>query len=225
MKQTIVIVGNGPICAHAAERIAEAAYVIRFNECRSFPEAPGRTDVVAVCNTGRPGRAMASSRSWRRHPAVRDASEIWSVRDPEKFAEIRGPLSASHPDLSDLCDDYTGGFAAFAAETGKGHRILARSIHEHVDAELAAFDPPPYIVPSSGMLVIAAVLRQFRGHVATLAGFSHQGWEGHPFSTERRLVDALVIAGRLRRLDRDAAEEPSAWATLVGRSAAAHDSL
>lgn len=231
-----MIVGNGPICARAAAKIAEAAYVIRFNECRSFPQAPGRTDVIAVCNTGRPGKAMASSISWRRHPAVRAASEIWCVRDPEKFAEMRGPLSASHPDLYDLCDDYTGGFAAFAAETGKVHRILARSIHEHVDAQLAAFDPPPYVVPSSGMLVIAAVLQQvrsqrfqgqrFRGHATALAGFSHQGWEGHPFPAEQRLVEALITAGRLQRLDHDTAEEPPpAWAKLAGRPTAAAETM
>lgn len=222
LKQAITIVGNGPIGALAAAGIAEAAYVIRFNECRSFPEAPGRTDVVAVSNTGRPGMGMVSSSAWRRHPAVRDASEIWCVRDPEKFAEMRGPLSASHPDLYDFCDDYTDGFAAFAAETGKVHRILGRSIHEHVDAQLAAFDPPPYVVPSSGVVVIAAVLQRFPDHAVALAGFSHQGWEWHPFSAERGLVDALIAAGRLQRFGHNAAEDPSSAGTrLAGRSVTA----
>lgn len=199
LQQTVMIVGNGPVDALAAARIAEAAYVIRFNDCRSFPDSRGRTDVVAVCNTGRPGLAMLSSRSWRRHPAVRDAAEIWSVRDPQKFAEMRGPLSARHPELQDFCDDHTAGFAAFAAETGKLHRILARSIHEQVDAQLAAFDPPPYIVPSSGAIVIAAALQWFPDRAVALAGFSHQGADCHPFPAERRFVDALVAAGRLHR--------------------------
>ena len=222
LKQTIMIVGNGPISALAAAKTAEASYVIRFNECRSFPEAPGRTDVVAVSNTGRPGRGMTSSSAWRQHPAVRDASEIWCVRDPEKFAEMRGPLSVSHPDLHDFCDDYTDGFAAFAAETGKRHRILARSIHEHVDTQLAAFGPPPYIVPSSGLIVIAAVLQWFPDRAVALAGFSHQGWEWHPFSAERCLIDALITTGRLQRLDHDPAEGPSSTETgLAGRSAKA----
>jgi hypothetical protein len=215
LKRTIMIVGNGPIGAFAAAKIAQAAYVIRFNECRSFAEAPGRTDVVAVSNTGRPGMGMVSSSSWRRHPAIRDASEIWCVRDPGKFEEMRGPLSLSHPDLHDFCDDYTDGFAAFAAETGKVHRILARSIHEHVEAQLAALDPPPYVVPSSGVVVIAAVLQRFQDHAVALAGFSHQGWEWHPFAAERRLVDALATAGRLQRFGHDAADDQSSAGTSV----------
>lgn len=220
MQQTVMIVGNGPIGALAAAGIAGAAYVIRFNDCRSFPEARGRTDVVAVCNTGRPGLAMLSRPSWRRHPAIRDASEIWSVRDPQKFAEMRGPLSASHPDLHDFCDDHTNGFAAFAAETGKVHRILARSIHEHVDAQLAAFDPPPYIVPSSGAVVIAAALQWFPDHAVALAGFTHQGSDCHPFSAERRFVDALVAAGRLHRVSPDE-DLSSAGIALAGSPATA----
>jgi hypothetical protein len=37
--------------------------------------------------------------------------------------------------------------------------LVARSVHEHVDAQLANFDTPSYIVPSSGMIVIDWVLQ------------------------------------------------------------------
>ncbi|TSD82898.1 Urease operon accessory protein [Mycobacterium sp. KBS0706] len=225
MTQSIVIVGNGPIGARAAARIATAEIVVRFNECRSFPESPGRTDVVAVCNTGRPGKAMLSSTVWRTHPAVVEASEIWCVRDPDKFARMRGPLAVTHPELDDFCDDYTEGFARFAAETGKMNRILPGALHESVDAQLAAFDPPPYVVPSSGLIVLSEVVRRYPGDHLALAGFTHEGWEWHPFSAERSMVDGLIAAGRLQRLQADdpaaaCSVAPNASFTSCGAAAA-----
>jgi hypothetical protein len=105
-----MIVGNGDIGEKGAAAIAAADFVIRFNGCRSYEASPGRSDVVAVCNTGRPAKAMLGSEQWTGHPAVREAEAIWSVRDPEKFAAMRASLAVSHPDLDDFCDDYTNEF-------------------------------------------------------------------------------------------------------------------
>lgn len=196
---TVVIVGNGPITSGAESEIAAASLVVRFNECRSFEHSRGRTDVVAVCNTGRPGRSMLSSSAWRDHPAVRAASEIWCVRHPIKFAELRQHLALSHPELGDFCDDYTGGFEAYATSAGKACRILSRSTHDAVELCLSKFAPPPYVVPSSGLIVIAEVIRRHPGRDVAIVGFSHEGWEWHPFSAERGLVDAWVAARRVRR--------------------------
>ncbi len=81
--------------------------------------------------------------------------------------------------------------------------------------KLAAFAPPPYIVPSSGAVVIAAALQWFSDHAVALAGFTHQGSDCHPFSAERRFVDALVAAGRLHRVSPD--EDLSSAGIGVGR--------
>lgn len=202
MTRKIVIVGNGEIGKEGAAAIAAADFVIRFNECRSYAASPGRTDVVAVCNTGRPGKAMSGSDAWRNHRAVIEASEIWSVRDPEKFAAFKAPLAVSHPDLDDFCDDYTSQFNVFCEDAGKRHVVVQKSIHEAVEAELAAFNPAPYVVPSSGMIVIAETFRQFPDADILLSGFNHTGWEWHPFAAERQLVDSYVAAGRITRLPR-----------------------
>ncbi|MBB2696558.1 Urease operon accessory protein [Rhizobium phaseoli] len=196
----IVIVGNGEVGEGEAGIIDAADFVVRFNDCRSYGAGGSRTDAVAVCNTGRPAKAMLGSREWRTHPGVKSAREIWSVRDPDKFAAMRAPLAVSHPDLDDFCDDYTDAFSAFCAETGKMHVVIDTSIHEAVDASLSAFAPAPYVVPSSGMIVIAEVLSKFPGAEVMLAGFGHVGWEWHPFAAERQLVDSYIAAGRLRRL-------------------------
>jgi hypothetical protein len=55
------------------------------------------------------------------------------------------------------------------------------------------------VVPSSGLIVIAEVMTSRPDDDIVLAGFGHVGWDGHPFAAERKLVDAYVEAGRLRR--------------------------
>ncbi|WP_171898275.1 Urease operon accessory protein [Rhizobium leguminosarum] len=195
-----MIVGNGEIAEAEAGIIDAADFVIRFNDCRSYGAGGSRTHAVAVCNTGRPAKAMLGSQDWRTHPGVVSAGEIWSVRDPEKFAAMGAPLAVSHPELDDFCDDYTDAFSAFCANAGKTHVVIDKSIHEAVDASLSAFAPAPYVVPSSGMIVIAEVLNNYPEAEVTLAGFGHAGWEWHPFAAERQLVDSYIAAGRLRRL-------------------------
>lgn len=199
-RRSVIIVGNGEIAAGAATVIDAADLVIRFNDCRSMGAGGSRTDVVAVCNTGRPARAMLGSAEWRKSPAVAAASEIWSVRDPGKFAALRAPLAISHPELDDFCDDYTDQFTAFCQATGKRHVVIDQSIHEGVDAALADHDPGSYVVPSSGLIVIAEVMARHPDDDIAITGFSHTGWEEHPFAAEKRLVDAYVSRGRLRRL-------------------------
>lgn len=202
--RTIMIVGNGPVAAGAAAIIDAADLVIRFNDCRSRGAGGSRTDIVAVCNTGRPALSMLGGGNWKNSAAVRQASAIWCVRSAAKFESLRSQLAHSHPDLDDLCDDYSSGFRAFAKATGRAFHAVPASIHDHVDTGLRAHDPDPYVVPSSGLIIIAEVLAHWRqpDDRIVLAGFGHAGWEWHPFDAERRYVDALVAQRQLSRLDR-----------------------
>ncbi|MCW0000836.1 Urease operon accessory protein [Pararhizobium sp. YC-54] len=201
--RTIMIVGNGPVPDAAVVIIDAADLVIRFNDCRGAGE--GKTDIVAVCNTGRPALAMLGGGRWKTSAAVRQASAIWCVRAAEKFEMLRPEIERRHPDLDDLCDDYTDGFRAFAKATGRSFHVVPPSTHEEVDAGLNRFDPGEYVVPSSGLIVIAEVLAHWRqpGDRVVLAGFGHAGWEWHPFAAERRYVDDLISKGRLFRLDQN----------------------
>ena len=202
MGRNIVIVGNGSAPPCAAAMIDSSDLVIRFNDCRSFHNTGTRTDIVAVCNTGRPARAMTSSPLWQNHPAVSSASTIWCVRNGQKFRELRDDLRESHPELDDFCDDMTPDFAAFAAATGKALTVIPRDVHDRLDRDLARVGTQRYVVPSSGLLAIGYVLDEIAGPDDTIhvTGFDHQGWDGHPFDAERRLVNMLVASGRLNRL-------------------------
>lgn len=202
--RSIVIVGNGPIPSGFAGTIDAADLVIRFNDCRSAGALGGeKTDIVAVCNTGRPALSMLSGGRWKSLPTVRRAGAIWCTRDSARFAALRARLARSHPDLDDFCDDYTDGFRSFAAATGRAFQSLPASVHEGLDATLLPFRPSAYVVPSSGALVIAYVMETLAQPQDTvlLAGFSHQGWAWHPFAAERLYVDGLVAEGRIARAD------------------------
>ncbi|OCP02395.1 MULTISPECIES: Urease operon accessory protein [unclassified Ensifer] len=201
-RRVIMIVGNGEVPDGAGATIDAADIVVRFNDCRSVGAGGQKTDIVAVCNTGRPGLAMLGGGRWKTNAAVRQAREIWCVRTGARFAAMRAGLAETHPDLDDFCDDYTVGFESFSRSTGRSFRIVPVAVHDQVDRDLAGYAPDRYVVPSSGMIVIADIL----AHLATpvddvvLAGFGHVGWLWHPFAAERRYVDALAASGRLRRL-------------------------
>ncbi|MCG5479349.1 Urease operon accessory protein [Sinorhizobium alkalisoli] len=201
--RVVMIVGNGEVPEGAAAMIDTADLVIRFNDCRSIGKGGSKTDIIAVCNTGRPALAMLGGGRWKTSDPVRQAREIWSVRSGAKFAAMRAGLAATHPDLDDFCDDYTAGFESFARATGRKHRAVPAETQERLERDLARFEPSPYVVPSSGLVAVADILLNAAssGDRIVLAGFGHSGWAWHPFAAERRYVDALAADGRLRRLD------------------------
>lgn len=196
----ILLVGNGPISSAARPFIDEASFVVRFNDCRSYSDLPGPTHAVAVCNTGRPGRAMPASATWQSHPAIREARELWCVRNPGKFLELKDSITGNWPDLADFCDDHTARFATCPAAAGKDFLVFDRGIHDEVDRDLADFAPSPYVVPSSGMLALHYVLQRFPHLRVILVGFTHQGWKWHPFTAEKALVDRYIHLGQVARL-------------------------
>jgi hypothetical protein len=63
-------VRTGAFAPSDASRFDECDIVIRFNDCQWVGEGGLRTDVVAVCNTGRPAYAMIRQRSWREKVAI-----------------------------------------------------------------------------------------------------------------------------------------------------------
>lgn len=205
-----MIVGNGPVGPEASRQTVEADLVVRFNDCRSAGETAARTDIVVVCNTGRPGKKMLEDPSWRAQKAVASAGEIWCVRDPAKFAELRAPLAVTHPELDDFCDDYTDGFRSFTAAEGKAFRVVPREVHDRLDEALIPLSPVPYVVPSTGLVTIADLIEN---HLADddrilLAGFSHQGWEWHPWEAERLYLEPYEASGFITRIRENEQQRP-----------------
>jgi hypothetical protein len=202
MARRIMLVGNGEIGDGVADLIDSADLVMRFNDCRSVGAGGGKTDIVAVCNTGRPGKAMTEGAGWACNKSVWLASSIWCVRDPQKFRAMQPGVLRDHPELDDFSDDYTDGFAHYARQNGKDFHIIPGATQEALDRALAAYAPEPYVVPSTGAVAIAEFLAHYRkpGDEIFLAGFGHEGWDGHPWNAERQWVDDLMARGQLARL-------------------------
>ncbi len=202
MPNRIVIFGNGELGA-AAQLAHRSELVIRFNDCRSAGEFAARTDIVAVCNTGRPAKEMLEGDAWRSSDAVLAASGICCVRAPERYAKMRSEMVDTYPELDDYCDDYTEEFERFARETGKDLMVVPAATHEQLEAELKELGANDFVSPSSGLLLTAAVLETLAGpgDEVVIAGFSHQGWALHPWTAEKRWVDARVAEGRLLRAE------------------------
>jgi hypothetical protein len=202
MDRRVIIVGNGEIGDGVADFIDSADLVMRFNDCRSVGPGGGKTDIVAVCNTGRPGKAMTEGSSWAGNRSVWLASAIWCVRDPQTFKAMKPAILRTHPELDDFCNDYTDGFADYARQNGKDFHIIPGATHEALDRALAIHKPAPYVVPSSGAVAIAQFLAHHRkpGDTVFLAGFGHLGWDGHPWDAERTWVEDLIRRGQLARL-------------------------
>lgn len=201
MGRRIAIVGNGELGA-AVPLAYDSDFVIRFNECGSAGDAATRTDVVAVCNTGRPPKSMLAG-AWRTSEAVASAGAIWAVRAAERYARMRPELAKTHPELGDYCDDYTAQLEAFAHGQGKDFRVISAALHEQVEAELEVLGAGDFVSPSSGLLVIADVLENHAqaDDEVMIAGFSHEGWEHHPWEAERSWVEARIADGRLGRAE------------------------
>lgn len=205
MARRVMIIGNGDIGEGFAGLIDASDLVIRFNDCRSAGAGGERTDIVVVCNTGRPGKAMTEGPGWACNRSVWLASSIWCVRDPAKFRAMRPALLRDYPELDDFCDDYTDGFADYARNNGKDFHIIPASTHEALDRTLGAFSPEPYVVPSTGAVAIAEFITHYSkpGDKLFLAGFGHQGWDGHPWEAEKAWVEGLMSSGAIARLSTD----------------------
>ena len=205
MARRIMIVGNGEIAEGLAELIDAADLVMRFNDCRSVGRGGGKTDIVTVCNTGRPGKAMTEGSGWACNKSVWLASSIWCVRDPRKFKAMQSGILRDHPELEDFCDDYTDDFADYARQNGKDFHIVPAATHEALDRKFADYASEPYVVPSTGAVAITEVLDHYRdpGDQVFLAGFGHQGWDGHPWAAEKAWVEDLIRHGLLARLSID----------------------
>lgn len=197
-----MIVGNAPPRRDLRNEIDGADIVIRFNDCRTHGGDTGtRSDIVAVCNTGRPAKSMLEG-AWRDHPAVRSAEAIWCVRNPEAMASRRASILERRPDLDDFFDDRTAELEAVAATRGADCVVLPAEVHDRLDERLGAIAGDSYVLPSTGLFAIDHVLHHFASPADRVAitGFDHEGWEGHPFSAERQLVDRFAAEGSLRRL-------------------------
>ncbi|MEK1890731.1 MAG: hypothetical protein AAAB35_24845 [Phyllobacterium sp.] len=70
-RKTMFIVGNGPIKDNLSEEVDRSDLVVRFNEPKSSKGMSGvKTDILFVCNSGKPMQRRLTDPSYFASPIV-----------------------------------------------------------------------------------------------------------------------------------------------------------
>ena len=179
----IALVGNAPVSPQLAREIDAHEQVIRFNRCLNFGDAGTKTDVLVLCNTGGSAKAFVDYPAWLNWDAIRAAGEVWFPSHPETLppCEDRDAHNFNFgPQLAGMLD-------------GKPWQYLPADLQRLRWKALDPFKPEKGKQPSTGLTVMVylgstrRILNRLR---VSLYGFSHEGWEGHPWAAEKAYVDA-----------------------------------
>lgn len=207
----IAVVGNAEVRKDHSSFIDSCDVVIRLNLRCGLPSLTHRrvgnkTDIL-----GYSPRAVRLVLEDREHAEqvklfANGAQRIWFlgprlwfrprprgiIRFLARQEELEFDASASMLKLLELEDRQTEYFT----------RGFRRSVARKVRALDAAAGKT---FPSAGMVVIQRVLEdpEFERHQKYLVGFTFEGWQGHPFAAERRLVEAHSAKGLLHVLPVD----------------------
>ncbi len=200
----LVIVGNAPLAFDCSELIDRAEVVVRINECKGATTRCGtRTTVLCINNTGFPARRYIADTPFRNHPLCVGAREIWFPRHAGIHEAFVAGVAPDRPrgSYEDLTEE-------IIQANGLGDRVLLRfsqelnaSVFDALQSTMRRHGTPEgsFECPSTGMLLIAHVLAApaYRNHEIHLIGFRFRGWAGHPWQSERRLVEEYARSGKL----------------------------
>ncbi len=185
--RSIALVGNGPLPPGEGEVIDQHDLVVRFNSCSSYGEGGYRTDVLVLTNTGEPAKVFASNDTAINENALISARVFWIARSPELVARER----ERYPDQAAYWTDHATEIIRNRVGS-RPFRFLDAKIYWSAQEELKKYGATDGHQPSTGMLALFHIKNTmwwpFR---VTLFGFTHEGWEGHPWQAERALIDQM----------------------------------
>lgn len=173
---SIALVGNGPVGRRAASTIDGHDVVVRINRAPLCGAAGTRTDILAML----PPVQLTSiaEHSLPINPrALGGARELW-------FLAEETPAEAE---------------AAERLALGRPVRWFGPALADMARRRLRPHQPTGKLTPSTGLILIFALLALMPEADIVLFGFTHEGSKRHLWSGERRLVEDLIDAGRIRR--------------------------
>lgn len=196
----IVVVGSAPLQIDYGNLVDSSEIVVRFNDCKNFGGASGqRTDIIYVNNTGSPAMRYINERPFALK-AYCQSAVIWFVRDSSTHHAHFNKVKSSFPrypvtDLDDLSERIIGSNELQGKEI---HRI-SRAFNEDIFKKLSMLSKKPFICPSTGFFGLMHVLTNpaYKSCQVHALGFGFEGWKGHPWSAEKKLINNYVLSGRL----------------------------
>lgn len=212
----IVVVGSAPIHIDYSTFVDDAEVVVRFNDCKNIGGASGhKTDILFVNNTGSPAMRYIAERPFALKSCCQSAV-IWFVRDSvvhhAHFQKVK-TIFQRYPvtDLDDLTEQIIDANQLQDRET---HRV-SRAFNEEIFDKLSLLSSSPFICPSTGFIGLMHILADsaYTNCEIHVVGFGFEGWKGHPWSAEKKLINRYVLDGRLT-IHPNTLPPPGIWARV-----------
>jgi len=214
----LIIVGSAPLDRDFSRFIENCDCVVRFNNCKNYGGFSGtRTDILFLSNSGDPAmhRTLAfllqdrtPDQVQREMPYVHKANTVWFVRprNPELLEHLNSkiednvPMKAAEIGYNRHGRDLAGEITRSLKIPEDKIRIVSPAFHSDIWERLISLGPTEAVVPSTGIIGIETVLKDpmFKKYKQKfLLGFGWEGWIGHPWELEKKLVQKYLNQGLL----------------------------
>lgn len=193
----MVILGNAPMSMDMSDYIDASDLVVRFNECQNYGIGTGsKADILCINNFGQPAEEWIKYRTYQKLPCVGRTREIWLPRSTS-LLEHRRTVRDRHFDptrFRDLGDELIDSNQLRDKTVVK----FSDELNARVLAELKALSLGQFREPSTGILAISYILseQRFDDYRKVILGFTFEGWKGHPWSSEKALVERYIAEGK-----------------------------
>ena len=179
----IAVVGNGPVDPAVRFDIDAHHLVVRFNSCQNYGSSGWRTDILVIVNTGPQGQRLAYEPGAINAEALVSAKEFWFPYSQDLIETVmldsREPL---------LWSNFTPDIVAQRLE-GRPSKTFSTTEYWASRRLLMDLGAGTEQRASTGMQTLFHIRENYQPCRVTLYGFSHTGWDGHPWNAERALVD------------------------------------
>jgi hypothetical protein len=187
-RKDIALVGNGPITEDYRSFISEHEIVVRMNLCANLDKTGDKTDFIALVNSGRSVMVIFDNAE-ALEPARRNCKKIWIVRHTSVVASLKKNFFYNKD------DPYEGRDFSFRIA-----RKFAPTPCEMFEANI--WEDASRIIlahggdnkqPSTGLLTFLRLQELYPGKIVNLFGFTHEGWEGHPWDAEKKFFGSHPV--------------------------------
>jgi hypothetical protein len=188
-RPVFAIIGNAPIPVDYSEFIDNCELVLRINEGKNIGVHSGqKTDILCITNTGGPARRIIEGKSIWNSSYYNKLSEVWFPRDSEVHKKYLQTVELPYPATE--FDNRADELVAANDLSRTTIRQFSGEFNEAVFKKLKDRARHPFICPSTGLLAIEYILSKarFDRYNKVLAGFTFEGWAGHPWELEQRIV-------------------------------------
>ncbi len=226
-KKSLVIVGNAPLDTDFSKIIDSSNCVVRFNDCVNYNINSGtKTDILIMTNTGDPNthqtlKTMLKNRTGAKVkeelPYLENVKQVWFVRPDivflynffkNNFTEDNHFIKQEFIKQEFISFQITGE-RNLVTEIINAQKIseekvtvITENMYIRIWEKLLFYGTTDAIMPSTGMLGIEMILDDpaFNDYEKFIVGFGWEGWNGHPWQSEKLLVENYIKNGVLKIL-------------------------